>query len=83
MKNVGRALADAVALSAIRQQYGDKTAHLWIDYLDSELNDSPLTSVVASLRTITGSEWSTIEDPWKALDEIRNGPPDNSNGSDK
>jgi len=48
-----------------------------------ELNDLPLTSVVASLRTIAGSEWPTIEDPWKALDEVRNGPSGNTNGSDK
>jgi hypothetical protein len=48
-----------------------------------ELNDLPLTSVVASLRTITGSEWPTIEDPWKALNEIRNGPLEDGNGSNK
>lgn len=49
-----------------------------------ELNDSPLTSVVANLRTITGSEWSTLKDPWEALNEIRHGPPNNdSSGSDE
>lgn len=49
-----------------------------------ELNDLPLTSVVAGLRTITGSEWPTIDDPWAELDNIRNGPADSeNNGSDK
>jgi hypothetical protein len=46
-----------------------------------ELNDLPVTSVVAGLRTITGSDWSAIKDPWAELDRIRNGPGDN--GSDK
>jgi hypothetical protein len=48
-----------------------------------ELNDLPLTSVVASLRTITGSEWPTIDDPWAELNRIRNGPASDNNGSDK
>jgi len=48
-----------------------------------ELNDLPLTSVVAGLRTITGSEWPTIEDPWAELNRIRNGPDSGGNGSDK
>jgi hypothetical protein len=38
------------------------------------LNEQPLTSVVADLRAIPGSEWTSFKDPWAELDEIRNGP---------
>jgi len=38
------------------------------------LNDQPLTSVVASLRAIPGSEWESLPDPWAELETIRNGP---------
>jgi len=48
-----------------------------------ELNDLPLTSVVAGLRAIAGSDWSTTKDPWAELDLIRNGPDSGDNGSDK
>jgi hypothetical protein len=38
------------------------------------LNEQPLTSVVADLRAIPGSKWTSFTDPWAELDEIRNGP---------
>jgi len=38
------------------------------------LNEEPLTSVVASLRAVKGSEWETLEDPWAELAQIRKGP---------
>ena len=37
------------------------------------LSDLPLSAVVAGLRTITGSDWPSIENPWAELDRIRRG----------
>ena len=37
------------------------------------LDERPLTDVVAHLRTVPGSEWPDIEDPWKELNRIRQG----------
>jgi hypothetical protein len=37
------------------------------------LDDLPLSAVVANLRTIPGSEWPSLDDPWAELDDIRNG----------
>lgn len=36
------------------------------------LSDSPLSAIVDSLRSIEGSEWKTIDDPWAELKRIRN-----------
>jgi len=38
------------------------------------LNDESLTSVVADLRAVSGSEWPSLSDPWTELDELRHGP---------
>ncbi len=38
------------------------------------LDNESLTSTVASLRAIKGSEWESFEDPWAELDQVRNGP---------
>ena len=38
------------------------------------LNDRPLTAVIADLRAIPGSEWTSLKDPWAELNLIRNGP---------
>jgi hypothetical protein len=35
------------------------------------LSDEPLTSVVTALRTIPGSEWPSLKDPWAELGAIR------------
>ena len=44
------------------------------------LNDLPLSAVVANLRTVTGSDWPRIENPWKELHRFRHGPDsDNDN----
>jgi hypothetical protein len=37
------------------------------------LDDLPLPSVIANLRTVPGGEWSSLDDPWAELDRIRNG----------
>lgn len=37
------------------------------------LRDAPLSSVVAELRKIRGSEWETLPDPWLELEKIRRG----------
>jgi hypothetical protein len=38
------------------------------------LNNQSLTSIIASLRAVPGSEWESLKDPWVELDLIRNGP---------
>jgi hypothetical protein len=35
------------------------------------LNDEPLSSVVEALRSIPGSEWPSVEDPWGELASLR------------
>jgi hypothetical protein len=42
------------------------------------LRDAPLSSVVAGLRQVKGSEWETLSDPWSELEKIRRG----SNGDE-
>jgi hypothetical protein len=37
------------------------------------LDDQPLSTVVARLRDIPGSEWPNIADPWAELDGMRHG----------
>ena len=37
------------------------------------LRDAPLSSVVAGLRQVKGSEWETLSDPWGELEKIRRG----------
>lgn len=37
------------------------------------LRDAPLSSVVAGLRQVKGSEWETLSDPWSELEKIRRG----------
>jgi len=37
------------------------------------LSDQSLTSIVASLRAVKGSEWESLDDPWSELDLIRSG----------
>lgn len=37
------------------------------------LNNQPLSSVVAKLRSITGSQWASLPDPWTELEAIRKG----------
>jgi hypothetical protein len=41
------------------------------------LKDLPLTAVVAELRTIPGSGWPSVKDPWRELERIRKGPETN------
>ncbi len=38
------------------------------------LDDRPLSAILADLRSIPGSEWPSVEDPWAELDRLRNGP---------
>ena len=38
------------------------------------LSEQPLSSVVAGLRAVPGSDWESLKDPWAELDSIRNGP---------
>jgi hypothetical protein len=38
------------------------------------LSEQPLTSAIAGLRAVSGSEWESLKDPWAELDSIRNGP---------
>jgi hypothetical protein len=38
-----------------------------------ELDDEPLSAVVARLRSVQGSEWADVGDPWGELDRIRSG----------
>jgi len=47
------------------------------------LDDLPLRAVVANLRTIAGSNWPKLDDPWAELDRIRNGSPSAENGDSK
>jgi hypothetical protein len=47
------------------------------------LSDLPLSAVVATLRTIPGSQWPSVEDPWAELDRIRHGPDPEDNGETK
>lgn len=47
------------------------------------LDNLPLTAVVANLRTIPGSEWPSLDDPWAELDRIRNGSESAENGGSK
>ncbi len=44
------------------------------------LDDLPLSAVVAKLRTIPGSQWAALDDPWAELDRIRNGSTPGENG---
>jgi hypothetical protein len=37
------------------------------------LDSRPLTQVVAELREISGSEWTSVTDPWSVLERIRHG----------
>ncbi len=41
------------------------------------LKDLPLTAVVADLRSVPGSEWPRLKDPWGQLNRIRSGPETN------
>jgi hypothetical protein len=41
------------------------------------LRDVPLAAIVADLRTVPGSEWPKLTDPWGELDRIRTGPDSN------
>jgi hypothetical protein len=43
------------------------------------LKDLPLPAVIADLRSVPGSEWPKLEDPWRELDRIRRGPDSNGN----
>jgi hypothetical protein len=47
------------------------------------LKDLPLTAVVASLRTVEGSKWPTLEDPWAELNRVRSGTESNGDESKK
>ena len=41
-----------------------------------EVDQEPLTSVVAKLRDVPGNHWREIDDPWRELDRIRYGEPE-------
>jgi hypothetical protein len=41
------------------------------------LKDLPLTAVVADLRSVPGSEWPLLKDPWGELNRLRRGPESN------
>ena len=41
------------------------------------LKDLPLNAVVADLRSVPGSEWPLLKDPWGELSRIRRGPESN------
>ena len=43
-----------------------------IDRFDA-LDNEPLSSVLADLRAIQGSQWPEMDDPWDRLDQLRNG----------
>jgi hypothetical protein len=47
------------------------------------LDDLPLSAVVANLRTIPGSEWPALDNPWLELDRIRNGAQSAENDASK
>lgn len=40
------------------------------------LKEESLTAVVADLRSVPGTQWDSLKDPWAELDSIRNGPHD-------
>jgi len=82
-RNVAKLLAEHIFTSELRvkgtgrwlvDEFGtwqlEKFTISDFDVLDTE----PLTSVVASLRGVQGSEWERLSDPWAELMKIRNGP---------
>lgn len=58
-----------------RSSEGVWTLDLFKIFSFETLDDAPLYEVIADLRSIRG-EWSTTEDPWAELQELRNGEDD-------
>ncbi len=65
VKGIGRWLVDEVGTWQL-----EKFSISDFEVLDAE----PLTSVVAALRGIRGSDWEGVSDPWAELMNLRKGP---------